>query len=97
MKMLIIGCRGFMGIYALNYFKSVGFSMMRCDVVSDYNSSDYFQIDAAKKPLRIEIFYGFVITLYNDCLAYWAENMNWCERRFNPDGWMIDLMCKDEK
>lgn len=46
MKLLIIGSKGFIGLHALNYFKSVGFSVMGCDVVTDYTSSDYFQIDA---------------------------------------------------
>lgn len=56
-----------------------------------------FVYDATKKPLLIEISYGFANAGYNDCVGYWDENMNWYEGKFNPYGWMIDLMCKHEK
>ncbi len=46
MKLLIIGSKGFIGVHAMNYFKSQGFSVMGCDVVADTGSSDYVQIDA---------------------------------------------------
>lgn len=49
------------------------------------------------KPLLIEISYGFANAGYNDCPGYWDENMNWYEGKFNPYGWMVDLMLKNGK
>ena len=49
------------------------------------------------KPLLIEISYGFANAGYNECVGYWDENMNWYEGKFNPYGWMIDLMLKNGK
>ncbi|MCF6132700.1 ATP-grasp domain-containing protein [Flavobacterium wongokense] len=46
------------------------------------------------KPLLIEISYGFANAGYDDCVGYWDEEMNWYEGRFNPYGWMIDMMLK---
>lgn len=56
-----------------------------------------FVWDANKNPLLIEISYGFANAGYNDCEGYWDEQMNWYEGKFNPYGWMVDLMIKDEK
>lgn len=49
------------------------------------------------KPLLIEISYGFANAGYNDCPGYWDENMNWYEGKFNPYGWMVDLMLNNGK
>ena len=46
MKILIIGSRGFIGFHAMEYFKKQNFAVLGCDVVTDYVSKDYFQIDA---------------------------------------------------
>jgi hypothetical protein len=51
-----------------------------------------FVYDSTKKPLLIEISYGFANNGYNDCVGYWDEQMNWYEGKFNPYGWMVDLM-----
>jgi glutathione synthase/RimK-type ligase-like ATP-grasp enzyme len=56
-----------------------------------------FVYDENNKPLLIEISYGFANSGYHDCVGYWDEQMNWYEGKFNPYGWMIDLMLKDEK
>lgn len=44
------------------------------------------------KPLLIEISYGFANAGYDDCVGYWDEDMNWHEGKFNPYGWMIEMM-----
>jgi glutathione synthase/RimK-type ligase-like ATP-grasp enzyme len=49
------------------------------------------------KPLLIEISYGFANAGYDDCPGYWDEQMNWHQGSFNPYGWMVDLMLRDEK
>lgn len=53
-----------------------------------------FVYDEHKKPLLIEISYGFANAGYNDCVGYWDEQLNWYEGRFNPYGWMVDLVLK---
>ena len=56
-----------------------------------------YVLDENKKPLLIEISYGFANSGYNDCSGYWDENMNWYPGKFNPYGWMIDMMLKNGK
>ncbi|WP_309640397.1 NAD-dependent epimerase/dehydratase family protein [Flavobacterium sp.] len=46
MKILIIGSKGFIGQHAFDHFKSLHFEVLGCDVVTDYVSEDYIQIDA---------------------------------------------------
>jgi glutathione synthase/RimK-type ligase-like ATP-grasp enzyme len=53
-----------------------------------------FVYDEHKKPLLIEISFGFANGGYNDCVGYWDEKMTWHEGKFNPYGWMIELMLK---
>jgi glutathione synthase/RimK-type ligase-like ATP-grasp enzyme len=45
-----------------------------------------------KKPLIVEISYGFSPSGYIDCPGYWDENLNWFEGKFNPYGWMVELV-----
>lgn len=56
-----------------------------------------FVYDELKKPLLIEISYGFASAGYKECVGYWDEQMKWYEGTFNPYGWMVELMLKDEK
>jgi glutathione synthase/RimK-type ligase-like ATP-grasp enzyme len=53
-----------------------------------------FVLDENKIPLLIEISYGFANAGYNDCPGYWDENLVWYEGKFNPYGWMVDLVLK---
>ena len=46
MKLLVIGSKGFIGLHTMEYFKNQNFNVLGCDVVTDYVSKDYFQIDA---------------------------------------------------
>ena len=45
MKILIIGSKGFIGSHALHYF-SQAHSVFGADIVNDYNTPNYFQVDA---------------------------------------------------
>lgn len=54
-----------------------------------------FVYDEHKKPLLIEISFGFANGGYNDCVGYWDEKMTWHEGKFNPYGWMVELMLKN--
>ena len=53
-----------------------------------------FVYDEKKKPLLIEISYGFANSGYDDCPGYWDEQLKWHGGKFNPYGWMIDLVLK---
>ena len=51
-----------------------------------------FVMNENKKPLLIEISFGFANGGYDACVGYWDEQMNWYEGTFNPYEWMVDLM-----
>ncbi|MBO3100175.1 ATP-grasp domain-containing protein [Gelidibacter pelagius] len=53
-----------------------------------------FVYDEDKKPLLIEISYGFANAGYDDCPGFWDEELKWYEGKFNPYGWMVDLVLK---
>ena len=55
-----------------------------------------YVMDKNDKPLLIEISYGFANAGYDDCTGYWDENLNWYPGAFNPYGWMVELMLKNE-
>lgn len=55
-----------------------------------------FVFDANNKPLLIEISYGFANAGYDACVGYWDEQMNWYEGKFNPYGWMVDLILQND-
>ncbi|MBX2966883.1 MAG: hypothetical protein KF845_12105 [Cyclobacteriaceae bacterium] len=47
------------------------------------------------QPLVVEISYGFSQNGYDDCPGYWDEELNWHEGKFNPQGWMVELILKN--
>ena len=47
-----------------------------------------------KKPLIVEISYGFSPEGYDDCPGYWDKSLNWHEGAFDPYGWMVELVIK---
>lgn len=56
-----------------------------------------YVFDEENNPKLVEISYGFANRVYDPCTGYWDEQMNWYEGTFNPYGWMVDLVLKDEK
>ena len=56
-----------------------------------------YVLDENNNPLLIEISYGFANAGYDDCPGYWDEQLNWHEGKFNPYGWMVELMLKTAK
>lgn len=46
MKILIIGSKGFIGTHAVSYFLQKQYEVWECDVVVDYTSKQYIQVDA---------------------------------------------------
>lgn len=51
-----------------------------------------FVFDQTNKPRLIEINYGFLPSGYDACPGYWDESLIWHEGKFNPYGWMVELM-----
>ena len=51
-----------------------------------------FVFDQHDNPLIIEISYGFSPSGYFDCPGYWDSQLVWHEGKFNPYGWMVDLV-----
>ena len=49
------------------------------------------------KPLIVEISYGFAMEGYDDCTGYWEKDMTWSAGKFNPYGWMVDVIIQDLK
>ena len=45
-----------------------------------------------EKPLLLEISYGTVAKSYDRCQGYWDNTLKWHKGKFNPYGWMVDLM-----
>lgn len=48
------------------------------------------------KPILVEMSYAFTMKVYEPCSGYWDKDMNWHAGDFNPYGWMVDLMRKEE-
>jgi hypothetical protein len=49
-------------------------------------------VQMGNKPLVVEISYGFSPAGYDPCPGYWDKEMNWHEGRFNPYGWIVEMM-----
>jgi glutathione synthase/RimK-type ligase-like ATP-grasp enzyme len=56
-----------------------------------------FVFDHTKKPLLIEISYGFAPAGYEACTGYWDRQLRWHEGPFNPYEWMILLVLNGVK
>jgi glutathione synthase/RimK-type ligase-like ATP-grasp enzyme len=48
-----------------------------------------------RKPMIVEISYGFAMHGYDDCTGYWDKDMNWFDGKFNPYGWMVEDLIKN--
>jgi glutathione synthase/RimK-type ligase-like ATP-grasp enzyme len=53
-----------------------------------------FVFDNKNNPRLIEINYGFAPYGYDDCPGFWNTDLIWNEGKFDPYGWMIDLISK---
>lgn len=71
---------------SLNISKKINTQCIAIDFV--YNEN--------REPLVVEISFGFAVSAYFDCPGYWDENLNWIEGKFNPYGWMIESVLKNE-
>lgn len=55
-----------------------------------------FVMNQHKQPVLIEISYGFANAGYDACVGYWDEQLNWYEGSFDPYGWMVQSMIRNE-
>ena len=53
-----------------------------------------FVFDDKNNPKLIEVNYGFAPSGYDDCPGYWDTSLTWHEGKFDPYGWMIELVIK---
>jgi len=51
-NLLIIGSKGFIGSYAVSYFKKLGYNLWLSDIINDYNTKNYYQIDTTNSDFR---------------------------------------------
>ena len=61
---------------------------LSCKLKSQCVAFDYVYQD--KQPYLVEISFGFVKEVYDSCVGYWDNEMNWYEGLFDPYGWMVD-------
>ncbi len=66
MKTLIIGSKGFIGSHILNYYKKNSLPVIGCDVVTEYEDQDYYQIDATNANYHF-LFEKFEISVCINC------------------------------
>jgi len=67
------------------------------DITKKINSQSAvydFVFDENNNPLVVELSYGFAAYGYDPCPGYWDSELNWHEGKFNPQGWMVDLVLK---
>jgi len=56
-----------------------------------------FVYDEHRRPLILEVSYGFIKEVYDDCEGYWDRSMNWHQGKFNPCGWMVEQVVAQTK
>jgi glutathione synthase/RimK-type ligase-like ATP-grasp enzyme len=54
-----------------------------------------FVFDEAKQPWILEVSFGFTPEGYDRCTGYWDRSVNWTAGPFNPQGWMVDAVCRE--
>ncbi|WP_198675464.1 ATP-grasp domain-containing protein [Pleomorphovibrio marinus] len=54
-----------------------------------------FVFDKENNPFLVEVSYGFVKEVYDPCPGYWDKELNWNPGKFNPQGWMVEMLVKE--
>lgn len=65
------------------------------DVSRELNSSSLnydFIFDKNNNPLIVEISYTNKASGYDSCEGYWDKELNWHQGKFNPYGWMVEVV-----
>ena len=55
-----------------------------------------FVFDHDSNPLIVEISFGFSMSGYFNCVGYWDSTLNFFSGPFNPYGWMVDLVWREQ-
>jgi glutathione synthase/RimK-type ligase-like ATP-grasp enzyme len=71
-------------LMAFDYSYRIGSNCLAYDFV--YNES--------KKPMIVEISFGFSAKAYYSCEGYWDKEINWHKGNFFPQDWMVELIVK---
>ena len=50
-----------------------------------------------KKPLIVEISYGFSVEVYDSCNGYWSKDLKWHESKIQPQQWMVESLIRETK
>ena len=66
MKILVTGSKGFIGNAAVNFYQEKKYSVFGCDIVNDYTSDNYFQIDATNSDFH-QIFKSYDFDVCINC------------------------------
>ncbi len=66
MNVLIVGSKGFIGSHLTTYLKNKNYIVVECDVVVDYITPNYFQVDASNSDYR-EVFLKHQIDVCVNC------------------------------
>lgn len=45
-----------------------------------------------EEPLILEVSFGFVMFVYDECPGYWDKNLQLHLGQFNPQSWMVELL-----
>jgi len=48
-----------------------------------------------KKPMLIEVNFGYTGLVYRPCEGFWDEQLHWHEGPFNPQHWMVDQVIRE--
>lgn len=51
-----------------------------------------FVFDEKNNPLIVEISYGYIPEVYDNCPGYWDQNLSWQEGLTTKEDWMVDLI-----
>lgn len=66
-----------------------------------YNTFDLINklklFSSMKKPMVVEVRYGYTASGNVSCPGYWDSLLNWHESQFNHEGWIIAELLKAYK
>ena len=72
--------------------RCVQISFDSTDIIQSQCAAFDFVFDEDKNPLLVEVSYGFSKEGYDPCPGYWDQQLKWHEGRFNPQGWMVEVL-----
>jgi len=65
------------------------------DIIESQSIAYDFVFDQNKRPLIVEISYGYSVEAYDLCEGYWTKDMQWhAGTHFDFCGWMVENVIK---